>query len=201
MQQSNNPVSPKDLVLDKTVADENIGTKLAIKYPNSWTLANSSSLNNPTGWDSESHTITSPDKEVSVEFHAWVNSGLGATYPAGATYQKLDDDFKIDGAPLYGFTTYVVRSNQNNQGDRYQYFSGVYGVPSYTSAGVTLAMLDKNQYIGQTEANNNVATLKIKFNKLDKKKDLTPDDVSSAIATDNYKVAKSIVKSLHYKSE
>lgn len=202
--------------LSKIIYDTTNGSNLAIKYPENWKTTNEGSFAwalkhykeltlepgftipaNPDAW-----TITSPDDKVSVIFD------IGSRDPAEAC-DATDTNLqlgKINTYDISGYKGYVftIDVNHNVSGDNYYYDMAVFKSGDW----VTGAKIGDQhcvtgiQGIKFTTAEGDivVATLEVKFNDIEEGKTSTLDDLNKALESDNFSIAKQIVRSLYIKS-
>lgn len=202
--------------LSKIIYDTTNGSNLAIKYPENWKTTNEGSFAwalkhykelvlepgttipaNPDAW-----TITSPDDKVSVIFD--INSR-----DPDEVCDATDTNLQIGKINTYSITNYegyvfAIDVNYNVSGDNYYYDMAVFKSGDWVT-GAKIG--DQHCVTGvqgirftTTEGDNVVATLEVKFNDIEEGKGSTLDDINTALQSDNFSIAKQIVRSLHIKS-
>lgn len=202
--------------LSESTTDTAHGSGLAIKYPKTWKVTNEGYLEWIIKYEGETIefepgfvmptnpdkiTITSPDDKVSVIFDIGAWDTPTTCKPDNEMKLKLA---KVETSLIPAYKDYIFATSIN--------YSPEYGVYYYNIGAfkggewVNTAKIDDPECtIGLQDISfkgtdyDSVAILQVKLNDVKDGMKTTLDDVNYATASDNFNIAKQIVKSLYVK--
>lgn len=212
LKKDQNNSQTSDFLLNKIATDNSAGSNLAVKYPSSWGLvhegATYSGSDTKTIKSPDINKISSPDGKIQVTLSVG-GSGIGGTcsMDEGATYEIVK--LETDSIPKYTKARFVayVTHYKDTLNESYTYFFGaqrnnesVKSVKVGDSAcGFMSTEFFNTSSSIQADDKTPLSTLSIKFMDIQNDNDLKLATIEQAMQTDNYKIAKQIVQSLHIK--
>lgn len=191
--------SDSEIALTEIAADQIAGTNLAIKYPKTWQITNTSNAipDGPETVYAERYIITSPNNDIKINLLI-SNGGFGGTCEDGdwddIQYIEKEAVPKISNAEFieYYFSTgYFAGIHQNNKST-----SPVKVGDSACKLGLSgsLMPVDNTKNIG-----NMALHLEMEFPEIGHDGKTSVEKFKEMIKTEDYKTAKRILKSLYVK--
>ena len=204
-------IDPKLIELSEIATDVTTNSGLAIKYPKTWILSNSTIPINHFSRDKT--TITSPDGSVTVVYDVELIGGRGGVCKVSEDGQKLTQLVQLDADVITGYpdARFVAYVDHNTLTDVYKYSIGVQGVGGYGDHIKVGDVTDDCDSFGSISSSPSIViiknpddmlqpnvTLNIELNNVQNGvSSLT--DINNAMKTDNFLIAKRIVQSLYVK--
>jgi hypothetical protein len=184
--------------LTEIAVDDSVGTGLAIRYPKAWGVSAES-----VQYDNSNIKITSPDGKVIVYFYISINQPGILSCPEGSNYIVAQST--SDPILNYSDAQWVSLILNDEDAGLYGYFSGVIGVQNKISIGDSCGVAMKNTNISvntkNQKYNNKKGDLFLGI-RLDNVYDASSvADIDNIMTTDNFAMAKRIVRSLYKKDQ
>lgn len=191
-------IAKQEIALSEIAADNTLGTNLALKYPNTWTMAHETT--GKIAGDnlaSEIYNITSPDSKVIVNFIV-SNGGFGGMCEKTAGDEIIE--INAEEIPNYNAARFV-----SYYGSTY-FFAGTQTNSELIRAakvGDSICNLGIPGFISPVKNSLGVSNMStrvtINFTDIKDSSASSIEKFKLAIKTDNFTTAKNIVKSLYVK--
>lgn len=194
-----------DVVLNKIAYDKTLGTDMAVRYPETWSMEHKASGPNSYGRYDDTSTITSPDGEIEVVLYVFQPTGFGQNCADDSLTQILDEG-TINSYESLGYKAYAEGSVFPDGSTHYKYYFGAYKLDVINDT--TCKDYSYGRYIMSLPGHNSSDGVPIIYMRFPNIEDETTsydrgynisniDDLKQIIKTNNYKIAKQIIQSLH----
>lgn len=162
--------------------------KIGLRYPDNWSLATDNSYEP----NQSIINLTSPDGSITVSFFVIEIFGHICNNPVTLVEINREDILEIPAL------SYVQAILKNSEEDDYVYYTGT--MDSQYADSLEIGPYDcLSEGLHWVDSIKGAFNVSIKINSIEGNRAPTKDVIHSAMQTDNFQIAKQIVKSLHIK--
>jgi hypothetical protein len=193
------------VILNEVASDKTIGTDVAVRYPEAWSMKHESSGPNDYGRYGDKSTITSPDGEIEVVLYVFQPTGFQSCVEIPKVTKQDLDEGNIDSNESLGYRAHTEGILFSDGKTHYNYYFGAFELAKINRTDCS--DYENGKYLMNLPEidSHNAVIVYMRFPKIEEEATSINkgyiisniDDLKQIIKTDNYKIAKQIIQSFH----
>lgn len=199
------PNETSSVILNEVASDQTIGTDVAVRYPEAWSIKHESSGPNEYRRYDDKSTITSPDGEIEVVLYVFQPTGFQSCVENPKVTKQDLDEGNINSNDSLGYRAHTEGILFPDGETHYNYYFGAFELAKINRTDCS--DYENGKYLMNLHGTDSYTDviLYMRFPKIEE--EFTSinkgyiisniDELKQIIKTDNYKIAKQIIQSLH----